>query len=138
MYTFEIKNGDLSLEGGLVSTISGHKMIIQELISWLVEPIGSSKLTPGFGSELYKYIGSAISSETISEVESEIYRILNNYLSYYNQKYETSLYNSSSSFQPSDVVKSIDEIKIRQKGTAIVIKIILTTYAGQLEIVRTI
>lgn len=138
MYTLEIKDGDLSLDGGLISTLSGHKMIAQELTSWLIEPIGSNPLNIPFGSELYKYIGVNISSDVVSEIESEIYRILNNYIAYYNKKYETNLYNSTSAFKPEDIIKSVDDISIIQDGTAVIVRIILNTYAGQLEIVRAI
>ena len=112
MYSLAIKNGDLSLEGDLISTVTGTNMVSQELNSWLIEPVNSNVYSPLFGSILDSFIGSIIDDESIKDIETEIYRVLNNYVIIYGNAYKKQMLAGTNAWNNDDIVKSITNVQV--------------------------
>lgn len=89
MYDMKIANGDLVLEaGGSVATVSGAERIKQDLACWLMEPLGTDPAYRKFGSKIHDFIGTPLWDATVSDIRTEVARIVNNYAAYQNGEYQ--------------------------------------------------
>ena len=89
MYDMKVANGDLVLEaGGSAATVSGHERIKQDLACWLLEPLGTDPAYGRFGSKIHDFVGTPMWDTTVSDIRTEIARIVNNYAAYQNNEYQ--------------------------------------------------
>lgn len=132
MKSLQIYNGDLSLDsGGRLEFVQGGNKLIQDLRLWLQEPIGTSFTAPSFGSILTSLVGGTIGVTTTSQVQSEVQRVLGLYQSQQliNLK---SAQNASqlANWNKSEIISSINSIKVEQNNTTIIVSVGLTTLAS--------
>jgi phage baseplate assembly protein W len=77
MKNLKVKKGDLIVSSARkAELVYGEEKLIQDLSHWLLEPLGTGFTTPGFGSILYRFIGTARSERLQIEAENEVERIL--------------------------------------------------------------
>jgi hypothetical protein len=93
MKNFRITDGDLDLgQSKRADLVTGRDKLIQDLVLWLLEPLGTGYSTPGFGSLLNsivtvgtrsrregRFIGQEFTEDLAVEVEAEIDRVLSLY-----------------------------------------------------------
>lgn len=78
-YSLAIANGDLVRSGNSMAIVYGSDKLKQDLCLWVTERYGTDRFHPKLGSVLPDFIGSLITDNTRTQIESEILRILQNY-----------------------------------------------------------
>lgn len=78
-YSLAVVNGDLVRQGNSLGIVYGVEKMKQDLCLWVTERYGIDRFHPKMGSVLPDFIGSLITDNTRSKVQSEILRILQNY-----------------------------------------------------------
>lgn len=136
MYTFKIANGDLAMRGdGNITQLSGPQRIEQELACWILEPLGTDKLYPGFGSKLGDYVGSPALNDYLIEIRAEVVRVVNNYIEY--QKKQIERYRSGTigdfvnAWNDDDIIRTVNSIDVKTVADTVSVTVTLTTVAGQ-------
>jgi hypothetical protein len=89
-WSLQLVNGDLFLQGGSLSTVTGSAKLVQDLSCWLLQPLGANSLHTSYGSIL-EYgvdengnyypglIGSPNNATSIAQIEAEIKRVCSSY-----------------------------------------------------------
>ena len=145
-WSFQIKNGDLSQSGpGGFAAVTGQNKLVQDLKHWFLEPRGSDPFHPEWGSTLdggelsdgtviASSIGGTFTSEDLLVIEAEIRRILNAYQLQQAQRLgsETILYGGKNTFALGEILRTVNDVKIRQLGDVAVADLQLTTANGGL------
>jgi hypothetical protein len=134
MKSAQLINGDLALKpNGEVQTVTGRQRLVQELSCWILEPVGTDPAYPNFGSTLTSLVGSAVLSGTTFDIESELLRVLNNYIAYQGAMFEEYI-NDPNTFMdvysPDELVASIDTVRVTRYNDAVVVNVAITTVAG--------
>lgn len=132
MYSLKLDTdtGDLVIKGDNLDTVSGGSMLVQELRNWMLEPLGSNEVEPLFGSNLADYIG-----HIQQDPSEEVYRILNNFVSYWTNKVETDTLNGEGyKYSPDDILTGVDSVVIGQVSDAWTINVTFHTQSGQKEV----
>lgn len=80
MKTFLLEDGDLVLDSGSCETVTGPRKLRQDLDLAMREPIGTDRFHPKWGSILPSLVGVPINDTLLARVESEVRRILDNYV----------------------------------------------------------
>lgn len=89
-WSLKIQNGDLALGSASYGTVTGSHKLVQDLRCYLLEHIGTDPLHPDYGSmldggrlpdgtEVPGYIGMQNDNFTMTEINAEIRRIVNQY-----------------------------------------------------------
>ena len=131
MKTIVVSNGDIQLNHGKIQFSTGSDKLIQDLNRWLVEPLGTGYTTPGFGSLLPSYIGTAQDGSSVGTIENEILRILQ----LYQGQQVLSLRASQNSAQlanwnKSEIIQSIVSIQTVIQNTQVISSVVLKTFTG--------
>ena len=141
-----MKNGDLSLSGpGGFAAVTGQNKLVQDLKHWLLEPRGSDPFHPEWGSTLdggqlsdgtiiASTIGGLFTGEDLLAIEAEIRRILNAYQLLQAQRIgrETIQFSGKNTFSSGEVLRTVNDVDIKQLGDVAVANVQLTTAAGSL------
>lgn len=129
MKTIAVANGDIQLNNGKIQFVTGSQKLIQDLQRWLEEPLGTGFTTPGFGSMLSQYVGSAQSSGlSTSLIENEIARILQLYQG--NQAILLKQAQNSAqiaNWNKSEVIQQILSINTTVQGTTVTSSVAIQT-----------
>ena len=78
-YSLAIADGDLVQRGSRLDVVSGVEKLRQDVYCWLTERYGGDRFHVNMGSILQDFIGDIASESTRVEVQSEIFRVLQNY-----------------------------------------------------------
>lgn len=78
-YSLAIADGDLVQRGSRLDVVSGVEKLRQDVYCWLTERYGGDRFHVNMGSILQDFIGGIASESTRVEVQSEIFRVLQNY-----------------------------------------------------------
>lgn len=78
-YSLAIADGDLVQQGSRLGVVFGMDKLRQDLRCWLMERYGIDRFHTNTGSNLQAFIGSIVKETTRVEVQSEVFRILQNY-----------------------------------------------------------
>ena len=146
MKNFRITDGDLDLgQSQRVDLVTGRDKLIQDLVLWLLEPLGTGYSTPGFGSLLNsivtmgtqgrregRFIGQEFTESLAVEVEAEIDRVLSLYQQDQVQKIRSAraegrLY----LYSRREILDSINEIVSTRDGDRAIISVNINTGANQ-------
>ena len=141
-----MKNGDLSLSGpGGFAAVTGQNKLVQDLKHGLLEPRGSDPFHPEWGSTLdggelsdgtvvASSIGGLFTGEDLLSVEAEIRRVLNAYQASQAQRLgrETTQYGGKNTFSAGEILRTVNDVDIRQLGDVAVATVSLTTASGSL------
>jgi len=145
-WSFQVKNGDLSLSGpGGFAAVTGQNKLVQDLKHGLLEPRGSDPFHPEWGSTLdggelsdgtvvASSIGGLFTGEDLLSVEAEIRRVLNAYQATQAQRLgrETIQYGGKNTFSAGEILRTVNDVDIRQLGDVAVATVSLTTASGSL------
>lgn len=135
MYTLKLTNGDLAVRGdGATVPLTEADRIVQELRMWLLEPRGTDRMYPEFGSDLDGYVGSAITDDSLGDVRSEVVRVVGNYMSYHERIAADYLASDSdvvaNAWGDRDLIASLASVDVRQDGDSVVVGITAYTVDG--------
>lgn len=126
-----IRNGDVVLtSNGDMTVLKGRDKLIQDLTFWLLEPIGTDPANPYFGSKLPDLVGTGINSSSKTVVETEVRRVLSNFVAYQTRSIQDlSLRGGSVAkiYSPAEVVREIISVDVVTIRDAAVVKIHLRT-----------
>jgi hypothetical protein len=78
-YSLAVLNGDLVQEGDSMNLVWGIDKLNQDLYLWIMERYGGDRFHVTMGSILQEFIGGVVSSSVRAEVQSELFRVLQNY-----------------------------------------------------------
>lgn len=78
-YSLAIADGDLVQRGSRLDVVYGVDKLKQDVYCWLMERLGGDRFHVSYGSILEKFIGGIARESTRVEVQSEIFRVLQNY-----------------------------------------------------------
>jgi hypothetical protein len=78
-YSLAIADGDLVQRGSRLGVVFGVDKLRQDVHCWLMERYGGDRFHVSMGSTLQEYIGGIASESSRVEVQSEIFRVLQNY-----------------------------------------------------------
>ena len=136
MKTLKIANGDIAVLGdGNTVKLTGPDRIKQDLALWILEPLRTDVMYPGFGSKMGSLIGSPATYDSISQIRSEVVRIVDNYIAY--QKRQIEIYKGSSAqdsldaWKAADVIGSVDVIRVTAVADTCRVEVQLTTVGGE-------
>ncbi len=107
-YSLAVSNGDLVRQGNSLAIVYGVNKLKQDLCLWVTERYGIDRFHPTMGSVLPDYIGSLITDNTRVAVQSEVYRILQNYQNIQLQ----ALKSTPQKYSYSELLYSIDAINV--------------------------
>lgn len=140
MKTLALSHGDLVIGPGGFQMISGANKIRQDLALALAEEYGNDPYHPQWGSVLPQYIGQSVSAETDLLVQTEVNRVLQQYMA--NQQAmlnQAATNNQATTMTTADVLQSVDAVTVSAQYDTIQVAIRLTTMAGQtLTVNRTV
>jgi hypothetical protein len=78
-YSLAIVDGDLAQRGSRLDAVYGVDKLKQDMYCWLTERYGGDRFHVNMGSILEEFIGGIAKESTRVEVQSEIFRVLQNY-----------------------------------------------------------
>jgi phage baseplate assembly protein W len=107
-YSLAIANGDLVRTGNSMAIVYGSEKLKQDLCLWVTERYGIDRFHPKLGSVLPDFIGSLITDNTRSKIQSEVLRILQNYQSVQLQGLKA----APQRYSYSELLYSIDAINV--------------------------
>ena len=141
MYCLKIADGDIAIRGdGNSVKLTGAERIRQELLCWLMEPLGSDTLYSRFGSSLWDKVGSPMLDEYIADVRAEVVRVVNNYVEYQNRQINADLLKGEvaflSNWSDDDIIKSFDGVAVKAVADTLEVTVQLTTVAGSSVVVK--
>lgn len=78
-YSLAIADGDLVQRGSRLDVVYGIDKLRQDIHCWLLEQYGGDRFHVNMGSILQEFIGGIASESSRVEVQSEVFRVLQNY-----------------------------------------------------------
>lgn len=140
MKALEIRNGDLVVGAGGFTTIEGAAKVRQDLGVAVREPYGSDRFHPRWGTLLQEYVGTAVNSLSQMRIQSEIGRLVQNYMSIQGEALAKDVSVSRATrFSKDELVEKIDSITIRQEFDRFRVRVIVKTFSNQaVEVVRAV
>jgi len=125
--------------------VKGRDKLVQDLTLWLLEPLGTGFMTPGFGSTLNtvvprdavgrqqgRFIGRQFTDRLAADVEAEIDRVLNLYQQDQVQKIRTAqIQGKLYLYSKKEVLNSIDNISTTMDHDRAIVVASITTGANQ-------
>lgn len=131
MKALALRHGDLVLDSGRCVTVSGRDKLIQDLSLWLRERISVGPTTPTFGSRLIDMVGSSYTDETLTDIETEILRILSLYQAYQLNRIKASYENGEPiRYLAHEVLDEVREVRTRALADRIIADVTIITLGG--------
>lgn len=146
MHKLKVQNGDLVMgPNNQLKTVRGEEKLIQDLTLFLMEPIGTSFLTPRFGSTLNSmssrdpmgrqqssFIGTNMTEVAVAEIAAEVDRVL----SVYQQGQVNSVKDAKNNgmlymFSRGEILNTINSIDSEIIDDMVLIKASITTGLGE-------
>lgn len=78
-YSLAIADGDLVQQGSSLALVFGVDKLSQDIYLWIMERYGGDRFHANMGSILQEFIGGIASESVRAEVQSEVFRVLQNY-----------------------------------------------------------
>lgn len=127
-------DGDLVIGPTDYAVVSGTDKIRQDLTYALREEYGSDPFHPYWGSLLPGMLGNIIGTDTLSQVQSEVMRVLQNYIAVQTAMLQNNLVAfDQSQFSTADIIGSIDSVTVTQDPqdpTRALVAVAVTTADG--------
>jgi len=142
MKNLQISKGDFVLNKNRhVKLVKSTDKLIQDLTLFLLEPLGIGYTTPGFGSTLNhmesggsRFIGRWMNQAFVSEIQSEVDRVLNLYQQTQIEKIKAaSMRGFLNHYTKGEILNSIDAIQatMGQIPTTVLVNIRISTGIGK-------
>jgi phage baseplate assembly protein W len=127
--TLLLREGDLVLGPTGHETVSGSRMIEQDLSCALREPLGTDRFHPGYGSHLEGMIGLNTQFASFA-VQQEVQRVVQNYVAVQRDKIERdALRGVRSRYRAGDVVADVVGVEITPVQDHVKVRVHLRTAA---------
>jgi hypothetical protein len=78
-YSLKVADGDLVQQGSQLALVFGVDKLNQDIMLWLMERYGGDRFHVSMGSILEEFVGAIATPSTRSEVQAEVFRVLQNY-----------------------------------------------------------
>ena len=126
-YSFAVFEKDIQLKGSNVGLVYGRSKLIQDLTLWLTERYRSDRFHSNYGSTLDNFIGEVMDPMTASEVEAEVYRVLQNYQMVQYRRMQ----DDPTTLSPEEVLIEVEDVnaKVDYDSVVVVISIVTGTRA---------
>jgi hypothetical protein len=113
MQTLALQDRDLVINPGSgFLTYTGSRRLQQDLTLALGEDYGNDRFHPRWGSVLVQFVGQPTTSALRHEVEAEVSRVINNYLSVQQDFIAQDMLNAvNSRFTTADIIAEIVSVK---------------------------
>lgn len=140
METLALSGGDLVVGPGGLQTLTGAAKIRQDIALALAESYGTDPYHSGWGSVLPQYIGQPMDADTPMLVQTEVNRILQQYMTMQQQQLATAAAtNQRHTITTSEIITTVNSVDVSVLYDSVRVVINLTTMAGQtLQISRTV
>lgn len=127
-------DGDIVIGPSGYATVDGPAKIKQDLTYAMSEPYGSDPFHPLWGSLLAQMTGTILDPEAASLIQSEVQRVLQNYIAVQTSLLQNDLVSyDQSRFSTSDIVSQVQNIAVAvdpNDPTQAMVTVTLTTVAG--------
>lgn len=131
MKTLALAHGDLVLASSGHRTLDGAAKVLQDLRGALLEPLGTDRFHPAFGSTLGSHVGEPISEFTAHDLRAEVQRVTDQYAAVQRDRLERdALSGARSRYRTDDVLASLQSVNTKQVGDRIYVQAVLTTAAS--------
>ena len=114
---------DIKLKGSHVGLVYGRDKLIQDLTLWLTERYRSDRFHSNYGSILDGFIGEVMDPMTASEVEAEVYRVLQNYQMVQYRRMQ----DDPTSLSPEEVLVEVEGVNAKVDFDSVVVVISIVT-----------
>ena len=132
MKTLMLSNGDLTPRGRSFAEVSGTAKVQQDLRGALVEPLGTDRFHPGWGSSLGDHIATIADEQSEFEVRAEVNRVISNYASVQRDKVEADIFSGGDTrFSTDEILSSVAGVTATAIGDRISVDIRLQTASGE-------
>jgi hypothetical protein len=105
-YSLAIVDGDLAQRGSRLDAVYGLDKLKQDMYCWLTERYAGDRFHVNMGSILEEFIGGIVSESTRVEVQSEIFRVLQNYQAMQLRRFKE----NPEKMSASELLVSVDDI----------------------------
>ena len=122
-YSFMVAEQDIKLKGSHVGLVYGRDKLIQDLTLWLTERYRSDRFHSNYGSILDGFIGEVMDPMTASEVEAEVYRVLQNYQMVQYRRMQ----DDPTSLSPEEVLVEVEDVNAKVDFDSVVVVISIVT-----------
>jgi hypothetical protein len=142
-WSLRLRNGDLSVSGAQIGTVSNEDKLTQDLRCWFLEHMGTDNLHPGYGSTLdggmqpdgtqvTGVVGTVNRDIALLKIQTEIQRIVREYQAQQLARAKTDrlVYNKTT-LTAREVLLSISGINAAQTEDTLTLTLFLRTAAGQ-------
>jgi hypothetical protein len=130
MYGLALVNGDIVVGQSGYQLVSGLDKVLQDLTVATQEPYGSDPYHPGWGSYMNNYIGQDPSTVQYL-AQTEVIRLVNNYMTVQNYQQTQALSNGQSSpFSNDDYVTGLASLSTTSDLTSISLNAAVVTASG--------
>lgn len=125
-YSLALENGDLHATGSRLDIVQGSAKLAQDVDLWLREDYGINRFHPQYGSILDNFIGSVVSPNTNTEVQSEVLRVLQNYQNIQLSRFQA----NPQKFSASELLDDVSGVTTQVAYDKVVVTVNFTTAAG--------
>jgi phage baseplate assembly protein W len=130
--TLLLRDGDLVPARRDYATISGTPKVAQDLRCALLEPLGNDRFHGGWGSTLNEFIASIAEEETRVAVESEVNRVIANYVAVQRDKIEADITGEAESrFTTDEILSRIRNVSVSISTETLRVSVVLQTVSGE-------
>lgn len=106
-FSLAIVDGDLAQKGSVMDLVFGVEKLNQDIYLHIMERYGTDRFHVNMGSILQDFIGGVIGNTTRSEVQAEVFRVLQNYQALQMRKIKEDPQNVSTS----ELLVSVDDVR---------------------------
>jgi hypothetical protein len=132
MKTLQIRNGDLFVAPGGYGMLTGAAKVRQDLACAILEGLGEDRFHPRWGSTLPNMVGTPYMITTHTVMQSEVRRIVNNYMATQSQALQRDrIEGRQSRYSAQEIITKILDIKIGFRADRVTIRVLLQSLAGE-------
>lgn len=111
--------------------VSGRAKLLQDMSLWLRERFAVGPTTPAFGSRLIDMVGSSNTEEMLTDVETEILRVLSLYQAYQLNRIKTAQENGEPiRYTAHEILDEVRSIRTRALADRIIADVTIVTLGG--------
>jgi phage baseplate assembly protein W len=137
MKTLLLSEGDLVTTHDDLAMCTGVTKLQQDLRGALLEPIGTDRFHPGWGSSLNDFLAQIADEDTRVEIESEINRVISNYAAVQRDKIESDIMGDGQTrFSTDEILARIRRVQVQVRDESVLVGISLTTVTGEVVVLN--
>lgn len=137
MKTLLLRDGDLVTTHDDLAMCTGVTKLQQDLRAALLEPLGTDRFHPGWGSSLNGFLAQITSEDTRIDVEAEVNRIISNYAAVQRDKIEADIVGDGDSrFATDEILARIRRVQVVVRDETVLVGISLATVTGEIVVLN--